>query len=192
MEQGKERKTLTDIEKEEINLLLEKGVKFSVTYKVWKRKKGIRGWLGQKKQEEVTENFTIEQPTLGTLDRLSEIWVNMEIDEEGLGKGGQETLATAKREAHDNAKLMARVAALAVMGEDYRIIEDRGDGRKEIKYKETEAKRLTELFYETLTPSKLVELANVITSSCNLADFIGSMRLMSGARTTQPKKGRIE
>ena len=58
--------------------------------------------------------------------------------------------------------------------------------------KETDINKWTTLFFHTIKPSKLVGLSEAVTSVSNLGDFINSMRLMSGARTTQPRTERIE
>lgn len=116
----------------------------------------------------------------------------MGIDEDSLNAGGTTTLVEAKQIAHENAERMARIIAIAVLGEDYNITEVGTNGRIKHKQDDKELDRLTALFLHSIKPSKLVGLANTVTNASNLGDFIGSMRLMSGARTTQPRKGRIE
>ena len=106
--------------------------------------------------------------------------------------GGTATIAEAKRVAKENAARMARIVAIAVLGEDYHITEMDKGGRIRHYNDDKELDRLTALFYHTIKPSKLVGLAEMVTNVSNLGDFIGSMRLMSGARTTQPRKERIE
>ena len=136
--------------------------------------------------------FEIQEPTLSVLDRLSAIWVEMGLDEKRLTAGGTETLAEAKRIAKDNAARMARIIAIAVLGEDYHVTEVCAGGRVKKYNDDKELDRLTALFFHTIKPSKLVGLSEAVTSVSNLGDFINSMRLMSGARTTQPRTERIE
>ena len=116
----------------------------------------------------------------------------MGLDEKRLTAGGTETLAEAKRIAKDNAARMARIIAIAVLGEDYHVTEVCAGGRVKKYNDDTELDRLTALFFHTIKPSKLVGLSEAVTSVSNLGDFINSMRLMSGARTTQPRTERIE
>lgn len=186
------KKTLIDLEREELNLLIKRGVKFDISYKARRKKQGFRGFFQKKEIITVNEIYEIHEPTLAVLDRLSAVWVEMGIDEDSLNAGGTTTLVEAKQIAHENAERMARIIAIAVLGEDYNITEVGTNGRIKHKLDDKELDRLTALFLHSIKPSKLVGLANTVTNVSNLGDFIGSMRLMSGARTTQPRKGRIE
>lgn len=185
-------KTDFELEREELNLLVKQGIKFSVTHKVHRRKKGVKGLFQRPEIVTVKEDFEIQEPTLSVLDRLSAIWVEMEVNEDRLTAGGTETLAEAKRIAKDNAARMARIIAIAVLGEDYHVTEVGTGGRIRKYNDDKELARLTALFFHTIKPSKLVGLSEAITSVSNLGDFINSMRLQSGARTTQPRTERIE
>lgn len=186
------KKTLIDLEREELNLLIKRGVKFDISYKVRRKKQGFRGFFQKKEIITVNEIYEMHEPTLAVLDRLSAVWVEMGIDEDSLNAGGTTTLVEAKQIAHENTRRMARIIAIAVLGEDYNITEVGTNGRIKHKQDDKELDRLTALFLHSIKPSKLVGLANTVTNVSNLGDFIGSMRLMSGARTTQPRKGRIE
>lgn len=185
-------KTLLEIEREELNLLIKCGVRFEVTYKVSQRKPGLLGWFKKRETVEKTEAFEIHEPTLSTLDRLSAVWLEMGLDEETLSAGGTSTLVEAKQIASHNANRMAEVIAIAVLGEDYYINEIDSKGRVKERTDDSELKRLAGIFLHTIKPSKLVGLSEVITNASNLGDFIGSMRLLSGARTTLPRKESIE
>lgn len=185
-------KTDFELEREELNLLVKQGIKFSVTHKVHRRKKGVKGLFQRPEIVTVKEDFEIQEPTLSVLDRLSAIWVEMEVNEDRLTAGGTETLAEAKRIAKDNAARMARIIAIAVLGEDYHVTEVGTGGRIRKYNDDKELDRLTALFFHNIKPSKLVGLSEAITSVSNLGDFINSMRLQSGARTTQPRTERIE
>lgn len=180
------------MEREELNILVKQGVRFSITYKVRRRNKGLKGLFQRPQVKTVKEDFEIQEPTLSVLDRLSAIWVEMGLDESQLSAGGMETLAEAKRIAKDNAGRMARIIAIAVLGEDYHVTEIGANGRVKRYNDDKELERLTALFFHCIKPSKLVGLSEIVTSVSNLGDFINSMRLMSGARTTQPRTERIE
>ena len=171
------------MEREELNILVKQGVRFSITYKVRRRNKGLKGLFQRPQVKTVKEDFEIQEPTLSVLDRLSAIWVEMGLDENQLSAGGMETLAEAKRIAKDNA---------GRMGEDYHVTEVGANGRVKRYNDDKELDRLTALFFHCIKPSKLVGLSEIVTSVSNLGDFINSMRLMSGARTTQPRTERIE
>ncbi|MDR2009957.1 MAG: hypothetical protein LBQ22_05700 [Bacteroidales bacterium] len=187
---NEDEKTNIDLEREQLNLLIKRGVKFEVVAKIRKRNKGLKGFFKKPEILEETTSYEIHEPTLSVLDRLSEIWLDMAIDEEALKEGA--VIVEAKKAAKQNAKKMARVIAIAVLGEDYHITEITRAGKVKRYNDDKELNRLTNIFFHAIKPSKLALLSTTVTNVSNLADFITSMRLMSGARTTKPITGRIE
>ena len=185
-------KDIAALEREELNLLIKNGVKFDIAYTIQKRKEGMRGYFQKREKLEVKESYEIQEPTLSVLDRLSSIWLDMNVDEDTLSAGGTATLVEAKQIVAQNCERMARIIAIAVLGEDYHVTEVNVKGCIRRYNDDKELDRLTELFYYTIKPSKLVNISNIVTRMSNLGDFIGSMRLMSGARTTKPRKESIE
>ena len=107
----------------------------------------------------------------------------MSIDETKLGD--EDYFKTAKKMAAQEARKLAQVVAVAVLGEDYYDVTDKG-GYLVRKPNETRLARLTSLFLHTVTPSQLLTLAILITNVSNLGDFINSIRLMSATRTSDP------
>ena len=176
-------------EQTELRKMIGEGVIFDVDITHYRRKPGFKGYF--QKREKVTETkvYTIQEPTLATLDRLSLIWLRMEIDETKLGD--DDYLRTARALANKEAKQLAEIVATAVLGEDYYIATFDGT-----TYRRKEDRKalhdLTRLFFHTLKPSELLTLAIIITNVSNLGDFINSMRLMSAARTSAPEATRIE
>lgn len=187
-------KSLQEIEREELNLLIRKGQKFIIRYTIKTKKRNLLGIRAKVTEEERAETFEIKEPTLAVLDRLSTEWLEMSLDESALSEGGTQTLLEAKRATAENTYRMARIIAIAVLGEDYHIKTiNQKTGRVQFANDEKELERITDLFFHTIKPSELVTLCQRITNIANLGDFIGSMRYMSGARTTQPQRtGRIE
>jgi hypothetical protein len=182
-------KTALEMERAELNLLVKNGIKFNVTEKVRKRKNGIKGFFCKKETVEKTFTYEINEPTLNTLDRISEVSLKMAINEGELK--GDDILSKTKKLAKENAIRLARIVAIAVLGEDYYITEISHEKIKRYK-DDKKLNSLTDLFFHTVKPSQLVELSSVITSISNLGDFLVSMRLLSDARTTQPRKESIE
>ena len=172
-----------EAEQNELRLMIQEGVTFDVTVTHHRRKPGFWGYF--RKREKVTEKrvFKIEEPTLNTLDRLSALWLQMEIDETRLQEA--DYLNAAKKMANKEAKRLAEVVATAVLGEDYYTTIDKGGYFKRTENKQ-ELKRLTSLFLHTVKPSELFTLAVLITNVSNLGDFINSIRLMSATRTSDP------
>lgn len=180
---AKEKLEALEKEQSELRQLIQQGVTFDVTVTYRKRRKGWRGLFGAKERVEEKKVFRIEEPTLSTLDRLSQIWLELEIDETRLND--KEYMATAKQMAAKEARRLARMVAIAVLGEDYYKVSSRGESfRRREDTKRVNA--LTSLFYHSVKPSDLFTLAVLITNVSNLGDFINSIRLMSAARTSDP------
>jgi hypothetical protein len=183
-------KSAFEKERQELNLLVKRGVKFDVTSKVRKKDKGLMGFFRKRRISEETVFYIIKEPTLSVLDRLSDIWLEMDVNEELMKDDA--VLIEAKRIAKKNVMRMARIVAIAVLGEDYHITEFSRSGKIKRHNDDKELDRLTDIFFHSVKPSKLVTLSTTIINMSNLGDFLASMRLMSGARTTQPRKDRIE
>ena len=186
-----DEKVNIDLERQQLNLLIKRGVKFDVESKVRKRKAGLKNFFKKPEIVDITTTYEIQEPTLSVLDRLCDVWLDMALDEEALLKEGA-IIVEAKNIAKKNAEKMARIIAIAVLGEDYIITEISPLGIAKTRYDDNELNRLTKIFFHSIKPSKLAGLTTSITNVSNLADFIASMRLMSGARTTKPIADRIE
>lgn len=170
-------------EQDELRHMINQGLNFDVEVSYSRRRPGFFGRF--RKHEKITEKraYTIKEPTLATLDRLSALWIQMEIDETKLGEA--DYLATARSLAQQEARRLAEVVAVAVLGEDYYDTEER---RGSFQYKPNEARlqTLANTFFHSVKPSDLFTLAVLITNVSNLGDFISSIRLMSAARTSEP------
>lgn len=176
-------------EQNELRQMINSGVTFDVDITYKKRKPGLLGFI--RKREKVTEKkvFRVAEPTLSTLDRLSALWLEMTIDETKLKDA--DYLCAAKKLAAKEAKKLAKVVAVAVLGEEYYDVTESG-GYFTRKPNEHRLNRLASLFEHTVTPSQLLTLAILITNVSNLGDFINSIRLMSATRTSDPMTSLIE
>jgi hypothetical protein len=174
-------------EQSELRQMIGEGITFDVEVTYTRRKPGLLGFF--RKREKITEKkvFRVQEPTLATLDRLSALWLQMSIDETKLSD--EDYFKTAKKMAAQEARKLAQVVAVAVLGEDYYDVTDKG-GYLVRKPNETRLARLTSLFLHTVTPSQLLTLAILITNVSNLGDFINSIRLMSATRTSDPTQLR--
>ena len=148
-----------EAEKNEIDILIDRGVSFKTP------KRSLLRYLSKKKERE----FRIKQPYAGTLDILSGIFLKMEFDEEALSA---DPLGESKRLAAKSAKLCAKVVAIAVLNDKTMI--------------RLFFRIMTRYFLWRITPSTMLQLALIINQMCNFRDFTSSIRLMSGTRTTKP------
>lgn len=169
-------------EQEELNLLLERGLAFTVT-----QHRSRRTILGKRKTWNEEKRYIINQPTLATLDRLAVEQLDLVINEDKLTGADMDAMAEARRLAHENAERMARIVAIAVLGED---MWDQKHGRRTENQQRLQA--LTADLYHSINPQKLQQLCTAIMQMANLGDFCVSMRLMSAQRTTAPMKDRVE
>lgn len=171
-------------ERLELNALINRGVSFEVQDVEVRYKKYLFGLIKKKTLVLVTRSFTIEEPTLGTLDRLSSEWVEMAIDEEAIKD--EEGLKQARMMTKKQALRCAKVIAIAVLGSNY-LIPKAGKGGV-VRYTPDTAhlEELTRLFAHRIKPSELFQICVMINTMCNLGDFMTSIRLMSADRTTMP------
>ena len=182
---AEDRKKLEQ-ERAELNALIGKGVSFEVQDVEVTEQKYLWGMIRKKSLTPITRRFVVEEPTLGTLDRLSAEWVEMAMDEEALK--GEDGMRQARMMAKSQAIRCARVIAIAVLGSDY-LVPKPSKGR-EVRYVEDNARldELTDLFARKIKPSALYQLYVLIQAMCNLGDFVNSIRLMSADRTTKPTR----
>lgn len=114
--------------------------------------------------------YKIKEISLGMLDAISALRLQMDIDENSMEK---DPIAENNRSIHANAKLAAQVVAIGVLG---------WGSLKRRLLKRILARRL----YERLTPATLFESVVAIIKLSNAADFTNSIRLMSGMKITAP------
>lgn len=170
-------------EREELNSLIGRGVSFEVKDVEFETVKSCWGLFKRHIPKEVTRKFTINEPTLATLDRLSSEWIEFAIDEESLKSS--DGMVAARQYAYKHCERCAKVVAIAVLGED-RLMPIPGKGGTRWVEDEAKLDKLTRLFLRTIKPSRLYQLYVLINTMCNLGDFLNSIRLMSTDRTTMP------
>lgn len=180
---GEIRKTLEQ-ERSELNTLIGRGVSFDVQDVEVQYKTYLWGLFKKKVLVPITRKFKIEEPTLGTLDRLSSEWVEMAIDEEAIK--GDDGMLQARKMTRNHALRCAKVIAIAVLGSDYLIPKACKGGVVRYKPDTARLEELTDLFARQIKPSELYQLYVLISTMCNLGDFLNSIRLMSADRTTMP------
>lgn len=172
----KDNMSQLEAEKQELRLLINQGISFSISYDEVVTDKTPRfsklPWLFPHKHSRLIErsrDFVIKEPTAFTLDRLSAEYIELVIDEETIKA---EPRQSARKLYREQSERMARIVAIAVLGNQWE-----------------DAKQLAELtnfFKRWLKNSQLWEIVQAVDLTNNLADFINSMRLMSSARTTMP------
>ena len=152
--------SILNLEREELDLMVDKGVNFTV------KKRSILRFIGRPER-----GFTIYQPYLGTLDLLSREFLKIEFDEEKLQTDG---LSESKRLGSKAAKVLADILAIAVLSDKWKI--------------RLFKKALSSYFLWRVTPSKMLELSMIINIMMNLEGFINSIRLNAIHKTANPPK----
>lgn len=172
-------------ERAELNALIGKGVSFEVQDVEVIERKYLWGMIRKKSITPITRKFVVEEPTLGTLDRLSSEWVEMAIDEEALK--GEDGMRQARIMAKSQAIRCARVIAIAVLGSDY-LIPKPSKGR-EVRYVKDSAKleELTDLFARRIKPSELYQLYVLIQAM----EIVKQGQIFSGTFFDQPDTSLI-
>lgn len=177
------KKTSLEQEKEELNALIRKGVNFEVKDIQVVTTKRFFGLIRKRQLVEVVRKFTIEEPTLSTLDRLSSEWIELAIDEKAMKS--DDAMVKARTMAHKHSIRCARIVAIAVLGVDRLKCSIKGGVPHYVEDTE-KVEALTDLFARTIKPSRLHQFAVLVNSMSNLGDFMNSIRLMSTDRTTMP------
>lgn len=169
-------------ERQEIDVIIGRGVTFDVEHTYYKKHTGLKGLF--KRPEKITETvkYTIKEPTLAVLDQISAEQIDLVIDERFISESG---INEANKLAAKHTKRMARIVALAVLGEDYFKPVQRGSSFSYEK-EEQKLKELTDKLFLSVKPSKLFQLTLLINTMENLSDFMNSIRLMSANRTMMP------
>jgi len=170
-------------ERQETNLLINKGVNIEVEQTIYVRPKGLFGFFKSLIKQVKKLQFTIHEPTLSTLDRLAAEQLDLKIDENLLKSDN--ALAEAKKLTAEHSKRMARIVAIAILGQDYVKATKKGSHYR-YKYDDKKLDELTEFLYMNVKPSKLMQYVILVNTISNLGDFTNSIRLMSAARTTMP------
>ena len=176
--------TQLEQEKNELNALIKKGVSFEVKDVEVVVKKRLFGLIRHKRFVDVIRKFTIEEPTLSTLDRLSAEWIELTIDETQLKSN--DAMVKARTMAHEHSIRLARIVAIAVLGVDRLKCSVKGGFPHWVEDTE-KLNKLTDLFTRQIKPSQLHQFAVLVNTMSNLGDFMNSIRLMSTIdRTTTP------
>lgn len=177
------KKTSLEKEQAELNALIRKGVSFEVKDVQVETEKRFFGLIRRRRLVEVTRKFTIVEPTLSTLDRLSAEWIELAIDEKAMKS--EDAMVVARTMAHKHSIRCARIVAIAVLGVDRLKCESKSGYPHWVEDTE-KLNTLTDLFARQIKPSRLHQLAVLVNSMSNLGDFMNSIRLMSTDRTTTP------
>lgn len=161
---------------------------FKKSMAVWKDKRIPKGWdvelteiadveLGKMKEAYV-RIFRIKPLYLGTIDRLRQLYLQIEYNEETLQS---QPIQESKRLFRYIPK-MAEIAAVAVINNSTVANPD----NKQVK-------ALAKFFIEHLTAARLQRLSEIIGQMMNPAGFTNSIRLIREVGTTRPKaEQRIE
>jgi hypothetical protein len=150
--------SLLNLEREELDLMIDKGVEFTV------KKRSILQFIGSPERK-----FIIRQPYLGTLDLLSREFLQIEFDEQKLQADG---LSESKKLASKASKVLANILAISVLSSSWKIW--------------LFLPLLSKYFLWRVTPSKMLELSLIINYMMNLEGFINSIRLNAVNKTASP------
>lgn len=155
---------------------------FAKRDKVWRDKRIPKGWevdvietpdLETKAMKPMyVRKFHIKPLYLGTIDRLRQLYIEIEYNEDDLQN---DPIRESKR-LFKYTSLMAKIAAIATINTPA-VADD----------KSKEVEELTRFYMEHLTVARLQKLAEVIAQMMNPAGFTSSIRLIREVGTTRPK-----
>jgi len=173
-----------ELERKELDLLIQRGVSFECKDVEFVTETHLFGLIKRKVKKDIVRKFEINEPTLGTLDRLSREWIELAIDEEKAKSS--EAMRHARTMAHRHSIRCCRIIALAVLDTDL-LIPKPGKGGNVVWVEDTKRlNELTNLFARNIKPSTQNQICVLINTMSNLGDFMNSIRLMLADRTTMP------
>lgn len=153
----------------ELDYLLGHGVKVTVDETRYERK-----WpWGKPVEIKGTREIEIQQPTLAVLDLINFYLQDIDINEERL-KSTQNPYPEIRRLSKLHLHSVAMAIAVASLGRES-FVKTRHGYRENRKRIEKRAEWLT----VSMTPGKLIEVAQAVSVMCNLSDFLNSIRLLS-------------
>lgn len=157
-------------EREELNLLNNDGVKFTIEVDQWR-------WFRRIRKPRV---FEIKQPTLAVLDLLSAEAIEVVIDEDAVAKN---PIGESKKILARSIVPVSRYIAIAILGRSAEHVTPFGYCRNDLKIN-----KLASLIRRSMTPKQIKELMICIINESNLVDFIYSIRLIAEGRSTAPSR----
>lgn len=170
-------------ERQELDLLIGKGVNIDVEREIFVKQPGLFGYFKKRVKKTEKLRFNIQEPTLSTLDRISSEQIDLSIDEKLMTS--EKALCEARKLTKEHSRRLAKIVAIAVLGQDYVIAYQKGNNTV-YSYDNSKLNELTDIFFNSVKPSMLLQYALAINSISNLGDFTNSIRLMSANRTTMP------
>lgn len=158
---------------------------FTNHIKVWRDKRLPKAWDvstkeipnvdTNKMESQYMRNFHVKPLYLGTIDRLRQLYIEIEYNEETI----QDAPLQESKKLFRYIPLMAEIAAVAVLNNP--SVAD--PLTKEVK-------ELKTFFMEHLTVARLQKLCEVISQMMNPGGFTNSIRSIREIGTTKPKPTR--
>lgn len=155
-------------------VLENKGYTFVIKYYQPKRK-----WLFWSKRIDFVKKLTIRNNTLAVMDLISQECQKLKFDPDAFETKDLKVFAEARKLVVEYSRTMAKIIAIACLGEDCFEITNNGS----YKVKEKEIRTLQNEIYVSLGLSELTTICDKITGHTDLANFINSIRLMGTIRT---------
>ena len=148
----------------ELDSLVDNGIEYTMVY--------TRRLLFLRKTKRIT--FSVYEPTLAVLDQICSEAIDITLDDDELAKGGAETIKSAMRVVTDNTARMARIVALATLGEQAFDTMPWGTGR----LNKGRVNKLARVIEHSATSTQLTHLTTAVLDRLNLGSFLQSTRLM--------------
>lgn len=129
------------------------------------------------------ETMKIQSPTLAVLDVLSCEWAEIEVDDNAFKSSNNEAIIVARKLVHIHAKRLARIVAIATLGEQAFKIKYTAGSYIERELDEKAIALLAGRVYRSVQPAQLAEIARAICAQSDLPNFLSAITLMRGATT---------
>lgn len=167
--------TQKKLEYSEIQKLINDGFPIKITY-TQSNKKWWQFW----KKEIITtaeETFIIKELTLNVLDRIALDTIELRENE-----SDSEDSDSLKRYARKHYKRVARIVAMAILGDQLEYAVKDAFGNTKFKLNKKELERITDLLMKISKPTIIAGLLEIIDIESNLMDFINSTRKLTAVK----------
>lgn len=121
-------------------------------------------------------NFNVKQPPAATLLKISQVYLQMNIDEEKLKQG--QAFRESYQLVSDNIKPACKIIAMAILRKTVRRI--------------FLTRILSWYVLHNVTTADIYRLISIVVVTNNTADFTNSIRLIQTLRMMKPKEDPIE
>lgn len=166
--------TIVNLNDGEIISLMKNGFPFKLTRKVTE-KKWWQFWESGNTKD-ITQTYRMKELPLGVMEKIAKQTDKFSTQFSLLNLG-------TKNVIQKDLKILCKIIAMAIMGEDLMYLQNNFLGNLEFKIRKKELNSLTKILYENLKPSDIKRLIELVDITHNYGDLINSIMKLRGVKS---------